>query len=194
MKVSSGARVLPGWPLALATAALLAVSAPFAGTASAQEETRADKCAKTLEKNYGVAEPSDLDQRDASNRRSVYATGTTASGQTVRFRCLFGGGREAPEVQVYAEPEPGSPEDWPDWGPADEYKVPTEETPQDQQPQPTETDQAQGTPSEQPAETEQPAEAEQPAETEQAEQPEEAAEEPEQAQGPKRVRPETAAE
>ena len=69
MKVPSGLRASRAWPVALTAAALLAVSVPLAGPASA-EKTRADRCAETLQKNYGVAAPSGVSQHNRSNRRS----------------------------------------------------------------------------------------------------------------------------
>lgn len=175
MKVSCGSHAARAGSVALLGAALLALPALLGSTATA-EETTADKCAETLKENYGVVETSDVNQQDGTSRRSVYADGTTASGETVRFRCLHAG-RETPEVQVYAEPKPGSARDWAHWGPADEYKVEAEPEAEPDEAQPNETQQS-GQPGE-PAEPEQESEQE----AEQAEQ------EPEEAPGPRRVRP-----
>ena len=117
MKVPSGLRASRAWPVALTAAALLAVSVPLAGPASAQK-TRADRCSEALQENYGVAELSGVDQHNASNRRSVYANGTLENGETVRFRCLLGK-RDVPEVQVYAPTPFRSATPWPKWRPAD---------------------------------------------------------------------------
>ncbi len=122
MNVPSGLRASRAWPVALTAAALLAVSVPLAGPASAQK-TRADRCSEALQKNYGVAAPSGVGQHNSSNRRSVYADGTLENGDTVRFRCLFGD-RGTPEVQVFAPAPPGSAKSWATWGPADAYQVP----------------------------------------------------------------------
>lgn len=140
MKISSDTRA---WPAALAVAAVLAVAVLSPGTASAQK-TRADQCSEMLQKNYGVASLAGVDQHNASNRRSVYASGTLDNGQTVRFRCLIGE-RNAPEVQVYAPPPLGSPTSGSKWGAADDYRVPAraEATPREAKPaEPAEPEQA----------------------------------------------------
>ncbi len=117
MKVPSGLRASRAWPVALTAAALLAVSVPLAGTASAQK-SRADRCSEALQKNYGVIKLSGVDQHNASNRRSVYANGKLENGETVRFRCLLAK-RDVPEVQVFAPAPLGSAAPWPKWRPVD---------------------------------------------------------------------------
>ncbi len=190
MKVFSGSHAARAGSAALLGAALLALPTLPGGTAAAQETT-ADKCAETLKENYGVTGTGDVNQQDGSTRSSVYAEGTTASGKTVRFRCLHEG-RETPEVQVYAEPEPGGPRDWASWGPADDYKVEAEPEAEPEAEadgaQPSETEQS-GQPG-QPAEPEQEAQPDQPEqESEQAEQESEQEAESEEAPGPKRATP-----
>jgi hypothetical protein len=122
MKVSSRIPGSRAWPAALAGAALLAVAIPLA-TAQAQEKTRGDRCSEMLQQNFGVAELSGVDQHNARNRRSVYATGTLDNGDTVRFRCLFSQ-RGTPEVEVYTPYPMGSPNPGSKWGSADAYQVP----------------------------------------------------------------------
>ena len=139
MKVPSGLRASRAWPVALTAAALLAVSVPLAGPASAQK-TRADRCSETLQKNYGVAAPSGVSQHNASNRRSAYASGTLENGDTVRFRCLFSE-RGTPEVQVFAPAPRGGSRTWPRWGPADAYQVPPKADATPQEPEPAEAGQ-----------------------------------------------------
>ncbi len=139
MKVPSGLRASRAWPVALTAAALLAVSVPLAGPASAQK-TRADVCSEALQKNYGVAELGGVDQHNASGRRSVYANGTLGNGNTVRFRCLFSG-RVTPEIQVFAPAPPGSAKSWATWGSADAYQVPPKADATPQEPEPAEAEQ-----------------------------------------------------
>ncbi len=139
MKVLNGFRASRAWPVAQAAAVLLAVSLPLAGPASAQK-TRTDRCSEALQKNYGVAEPSGVDQQGRSNRRSNYARGTLENGDTVRFRCLFKG-RDKPEIQVFAPGQPGSSKPWATWGSADAYRVPPKPDPAPQEPEAAEAEQ-----------------------------------------------------
>ncbi len=125
MKFPTELRVTRIWTVGLAAVVLFAVSIPLGSPASAQK-SRADQCSETLQKNYGVSELSGVDQHNASNRRSVYATGTLANGSTVRFRCLMGE-RDKPEVQVYAPSSAGGSTSWSKWGSADAYRVPPKE-------------------------------------------------------------------
>lgn len=177
MKVCSGSHAARARPVALLGAAFLALPMLLGSTATAQETT-ADKCAETLKENYGVVGTGDVNQQDGSSRSSVYTEATTASGKTVRFRCLHKG-RDVPEVQVYAVPEPGSARNWASWGPADDYKVEAE------------PDEAEPNQTQQSGQSGQPAEPEQEAQPNQPEQPTEQAsgEASGEAPGPNRVRP-----
>lgn len=120
MKVLTACRALP---VALTALAVVAASLSLAGGAQAQEKSRADRCSEVLQKQYGAAELSGVDQHNSASRRSVYTDATLGNGQTVRFRCLFSE-RNTPEVQVYAPQALGSPNPGSHWSSADAYQVP----------------------------------------------------------------------